>query len=213
MSNEGLVLYHHPFSRAATVVWMLEELGRPYTLRFVDLMKGQQKSTEHRALNPMGKVPVLVDGPTVITETSAIGLYLADRYALGRLAPALDAPERGAYLRWSVYPAAVIEPCAMAKGAKWEYRPGQAGFGTYDEMLATVDHAIGAGPWLLGEQFTMADVTFGATLRWMLRFDMIEKRPSFLAYVERISARPASLAADAKNAEVLKAQGIQAPGA
>lgn len=208
MSSEELVLYHHPFSRAATVVWMLEEVGRPYTLRFVDLMKGEQKSADHRALNAMGKVPVLLDGSVVVAETSAIGMYLADRYAPGCLAPALDAPERAAYLRWSVYGAAVIEPCAMAKAAKWEYRPANAGFGSYEEMLDTVEGAIGQGPWLLGDTFSMADVAFGATLRWLLGFGMLEKRPTFVAYADRLSARPATRAADAKNAEVAQAHGL-----
>jgi len=75
----SVVLYHHPFSRAAGVVWMLEELGIPYELRFVDIMQGGQKAAELLSLNPMGKLPILVDGDAVVTESAAIGLYLADR--------------------------------------------------------------------------------------------------------------------------------------
>ncbi len=77
-------LYHHPRSRAATVVWMLEECGVEYHLVPVDLMAGAQKSPEHLALNPMGKVPVLVDQGVAFSESAAIGVYLADRYASGR---------------------------------------------------------------------------------------------------------------------------------
>src|SRR6478672_4134926 len=106
----AITLYHHPFSRAAGVVWTLEEVGQPYELQFVDIRKNEQKSPEHLALNPMGKIPVLVDGDVVVTEAAAIALYLADRYAAGRLAPAVDDPRRGTYLRWSLFPAAVIEP-------------------------------------------------------------------------------------------------------
>src|SRR5262249_14362831 len=111
----AIVLYHHPFSRAANVVWMLEEVGAPYELRFVDLMKGAHKTPELLALNPMGKLPILTDGDAVVTESAAIGLYLADRYAYGRLAPKVDDPNRAAYLRWSFFAPSVVEPGAMAK--------------------------------------------------------------------------------------------------
>src|SRR4051794_24841156 len=76
-----IVLHHHPFSRAANTVWMLEEVGVEYELKFVDIMSGEQKKEDVTKLNPMGKLPLLVDGGTVVTESAAIGLYLADRYA------------------------------------------------------------------------------------------------------------------------------------
>lgn len=200
----SIVLFHHPRSRAATVVWMLEELGLPYELRHVELSKGEQKGAEHRALNPMGKVPVLVDGDAVVTETAAIGVYLADRYALGRLAPALDDPARGTYLRWCFTAPSVVEPGCMAHAAGWQYGPGQAGWGTWDELLETLEQGIGDGPWLLGERFTMADVILGATLRWMLMFGMMDKRPSFIAYVQRLDERPACQRAAARNAAIVE---------
>src|SRR5689334_1894141 len=131
----ALKLYHHPHSRAAGVVWTLEEVGQPYELVWVDIMKGEQKAGDVIALNPMGKIPVLVDGGTVVTEAAAISLYLADRYASGRLAPALDDPRRGSYLRWSVFSPSVIEPGSMAKTASWDFKPGQAGWGEYEAML------------------------------------------------------------------------------
>src|SRR5688572_10627624 len=99
----SIVLHHHPFSRASNVVWMLEEIGIEYELRFVDLMAGGHKAPELVAMNPMGKLPILVDGDVVVTESAAIGLYLADRYSLGRLAPKTDDPSRGTYLRWSLF--------------------------------------------------------------------------------------------------------------
>ena len=95
----AITLYHHPYSRAATVVWMLEELGQPYALEYVDLRAGAQKEEPHLHRNRMGKLPVLVDDGTPISETAAIGLYLADRYALGTLAPALDDPTSGSTFR------------------------------------------------------------------------------------------------------------------
>jgi glutathione S-transferase len=205
----SIVLYHHPFSRAATVVWMLEEVGVPYELRFVDLTKGQQKLPDIIALNPMGKLPILTDGPAVITESAAIGLYLADRYAAGRLAPALDDPRRGTYLRWSFFSPGVIEPGLMAKAAGWTYKEGQAGWGNHDAMLAAMQSALSKGDYLLGSEFSMADIIFGGTVRFMLTFKMLEPLPVFVSYAERLGARPALQRADARNAAVLEQHGIR----
>lgn len=209
MSNAELILYHHPFSRAATVLWMLEEVGTPYELRFVDLMKGEQKSAEFLALNPMGKVPVLIDKGTVVTETTAICLYLADRYAPGRLAPKLDQPERGAYLRWSVFVPAVIEPGLMAHANKWEFKAVQAGWGALDTMLDTMEKAIGQGSWLLGEQFSAADVIMGSMIRFGLRFQLLPVRPAFTHYAERLGERPAARRADDINANLIAEHGLK----
>ncbi|MBZ0119691.1 MAG: glutathione S-transferase family protein [Sandaracinaceae bacterium] len=204
----SLVLYHHPYSRAANVVWMLEEAGVAYDLRFVDIMKGAHKAPELVALNPMGKLPILTDGETVVTESAAIGLYVADRYAPGRLAPALDDPARATYLRWSLFAPSVIEPGSMAKAGGWQFKPSQAGWGTHEAMLGAMEAALKSPPYLLGERFTMADAIFGGTLLYMLRFDMIEKRPSFTAYAERLSARPALQRADEINARVRAEHGL-----
>ncbi|MBK6697178.1 MAG: glutathione S-transferase family protein [Myxococcales bacterium] len=204
----SIVLYHHPLTRAATVVWMLEEVEVPYELRFVDVPKGEQKSPEILSLNRMGKLPILTDGDAVLTEVAAIGVYLADRYASGRLAPRLDDPARGTFLRWSFFSPSVIEPCSLAKAAGWTYRDGQAGWGSYAAMLDTIEGAIEKG-FILGDTFSMADVIFGGTLRYMLMFKMIEPRPAFTAYAERLAARPALQRADARNAAVREAHGLK----
>ncbi len=202
-----IVLHHHPFTRAATVVWMLEELGVDYRLEHVDIMTGAHKTPAFLAKNEMGKLPVIEDGNVVVSETSAIGIYLADRYSPGTLAPALDDADRGRWLRWCVYPAAVIEPAAMAKAAKWEYRASNAGFGSFDDVVRTVHAAIGTDtdkPWLLGQRFTMADVIFGSTLRYMVRFKMFPTDDAVInAYVARLDAREACKRAEARNAAVI----------
>jgi glutathione S-transferase len=204
----SVTLYHHPFSRAATVVWMLEEVGVPYDLRFVDLKTGAHKAPEMLALNPMGKLPILTDGDAVVTEVAAIGLYLADRYAPGTLAPALHDPARGTYLRWSLFAPSVIEPGAMAKAAGWAFKEGQAGWGNHEAMLGAIESAIGDRDYLLGDTFSMADVIFGGTVRYMLTFKLLEPRPQFAAYVERLGARPALVRADERNAAVRKEHGL-----
>jgi len=208
----SITLFHHPFSRAANVVWMLEELGLDYELRYVDIMAGAQKDPAFLALNPMGKLPTLADGEgdnaVVLTESAAIGMYLADRYGSGTLAPALDDPARATYLRWSLFAPSVIEPCSYAHAAQWDYRPGSAGWGTWEAMLASCEAAIGDGPWLLGDRFTMADVIFGGTVGYMLQFKMFEERPSFTAYVERLNARPARKKSTEINGRIIAEKGL-----
>lgn len=201
-------LYHHPWSRAANVVWMLEEAGVDYALRWVDIQAGEQKTPELLRLNPMGKLPVLVDGATVVTESAAIALYLADRYAPGRLAPALDDPARGSYLRWTLFAPSVIEPAAAAQASGGNFNPGAVGWGTFQTMLDATETALGGGPFLLGERFTMADVVLGGTLRYLLMFNMVEPRAAFAAYVGRLDQRPAYQRSVARNTAVSAEHGL-----
>lgn len=199
----AIILHHHPFTRAAGIVWALEEVGLPYELRFVDLTKGEQKRADFLAKNPMGKLPVLEDGDVVVSEVAAIGMYLADRYAPGRLAPKLDAKPRARYLRACISGPSIIEPAALAKAAKWEYRPSNAGFGSFESMVDTVHELIGEGPFVLGAEFSMADVLFGTTVRYMTRFKMMEASTAISDYLERINARPAYKRSEEVNAKVI----------
>ncbi len=203
-----ITLFHHPFSRAAGVLWTLEEIGEPYQLRHVDLMKGEHKTEELVALNPMGKLPTLVDGEAVVTESAAIALYLADRYAPGRLAPKLDDPRRGTYFRWVLFSPSVIEPGAMAKAQGWEFRSSAAGWGDHAAMMKTIDHAVTGRDYLLGDMFSIADVVFGGTLRYMVQFKMLEASAPVKAYLDRLGARPALQRADARNAAITKEHGL-----
>jgi len=156
----------------------------------------------------MGKVPVLIDGDAVVTEAAAIALYLADRYANGRLAPKLDDPRRAAYFRWTLFAPSVIEPGSLAKASGWQYRPGQAGWGEHAAMLSAIESAVAGGPFLLGDMFSIADVVFGGTLRYMVRFGMLTASPAVAAYITRLDARPALQRADARNIEIAKAHGL-----
>jgi glutathione S-transferase len=205
----SIVLYHHPYSRASNAVWMLEEVGVPYELRFTDFTTGEHKKSAFLALNPMGKLPTIEDGDTVVTESAAIALYLADRYAYGRLAPKVDDPRRGPYYRWSFFAPSVIEPGAVAKSSGWAFRESNAGWGSHEAMLASMEKAVEGNAFLLGEMFSMADVVFGGTLRYMLTFKLLEPRPAFSAYVERISARPAAKRTEEINAKVREQHGLK----
>jgi glutathione S-transferase len=205
----SIILYHHPFTRAANVLWMLEEVGVPYELRHVNIAAGEQKKPELLTLNPMGKLPVLTEGDVVVTESAAIGLYLADRHAYGRLAPRVDEPARGAYLRWSFFAPSVIEPGSLAKAAGWQYRDGTAGWGSHAAMLAAIESALADRQFLLGDTFSMADVIFGGTLRYMIGFKMMEALPAFTAYTDRLAARPALQRATERNAAIAEEHGLK----
>jgi glutathione S-transferase len=206
----SVILYHHPFSRAAGALWLLVEVGVPYELRFVDTRQGEQKRPEFLSLNPMGKLPTLKDGNAVVTELAAIGLYLADRYAPGKLAPPLDDPRRGTYLRWSLFSPSVVEPGLMAKASGWKYTESAAGWGNYAAMIDAMKSAV-ARDYILGDTFSMADVIFGGTLRYMLRFKLLEPLPAFTTYAERLEQRPALQRADERNAAVVEERGLN-PG-
>lgn len=204
----SIVLYHHPMTRAANAVWMLEEVGAPYALHHVDVTAGEHKSPELVARNPMGKLPVLTDGEVVVTESAAIGLYLADRYSMGRLAPTPDDPARGTYLRWSLFAPSVIEPGSMAKLQGWDADARSAGWGAYDTMLEAMASALEDRRFILGDDFSMADVIFGGTIRYMLQFQMIPSLPVFQQYAQRLAERPALHRAKAKNEAVVRERGI-----
>ena len=205
----SICLYYHPYSRASGTLWALEEVGVPYELKVIDIMKGEQKSPNLLSKNPMGKLPTLTDGDVVVSEASAIALYLADRYAPGRLAPALDDPKRATYLRWAFFAPSVIEPAVMARNEGWTVKELAAGWGTYPAMMAATESAIADKQFVLGDQFSMADVVFGGTLRYMIDFKLIEPSPALLAYVERLNARAAYQRADARNTEMRQQLGLK----
>lgn len=204
----AITLYYHPFSRAANVLWMLEEVEVPYELRLVDLMKGEQKGPELLALNPMGKLPTLTDAGAVVTESAAIALYLGDRYSYGKLAPLVDDPLRAPYLRWSFFAPSVVEPNALARSAGWAYKESQAGWGGHAAMIAAMEGALAGRNFLLGDRFSMADCVFGGTLRFMLSVKMLEPTPTFTAYIERLVVRPALQRAEAKNSAMRDKLGL-----
>ncbi len=118
---------------------------------------------------------------------------------------------RGAatYLRWSLFAPSVIEPSAMAKmnGLGSKAQPSWLGRARGHARRHRVGHR--GRDFLLGDQFSMADIIFGGTVRYLLRFNMLEARPSFTAYSERLAARPALARADARNAAVIDERGLR----
>jgi glutathione S-transferase len=142
----------------------------------------------------MGKVPALTHGDTVVTEAAAICLYLADAFPQAGLAPAPTSPLRGPYYRWILFAAGPVEQVITNRSLGWEAPPerrGMVGYGSYEDVMTALEVALKDGPYILGETFSAADVYFGSALGWGTQFGSIEKRPSIMAYVERLMARPA----------------------
>jgi glutathione S-transferase len=204
-----LVFFHNPHSRAAMTRALLEELGANYELCVIDFRRNEQLSADYRVINPMGKVPAIRHDGVVVTETVAIYIYLADLYRDAGLAPALDDPQRGTYLRWLVFYAACIEPAVADKAMKREPGPRvQCPYGDFDSVLKTITEVIAHGPWLLGERFNAADVLWGNALRWITGFGMVEATPAIGQYIERVMTRPAQQRAQQADAELAKEMGL-----
>jgi glutathione S-transferase len=192
-----IVLHYAPRTRSFVALWLLEELGVPYRLASLDLSTGQHKRPEHLALNPMGKVPVVVDHGIPISELGAIAIYLADRYPAAQLAPAIDDPDRAAYLRWAFFASAIIEPALAEKFGKWEPRPRQHAWGSFAQMVEVATRGVGGSTYLLGDRFSAADVTVSGGLRYALLFGAIDKTGPIADYIGRVSQRPAFARASA----------------
>jgi glutathione S-transferase len=203
--SEEIVFYTNPMSRGRIVRWMLEEVGRPYGTEVVDYGT-TMKAPAYLAINPMGKVPAIRHRGVTVTECAAICAYLADAFPEAGLAPALDDPARGTYLRWMFFGAGPLEAAVTAKSLGWQVPPerqGMVGYGNFDQMVDALETAIEAGPFILGDRFSAADVYVGSQIGWGLQFKTLPERPTFAAYAARIQARPAAVrAAELDNALV-----------
>ncbi len=185
--------YFHPMSRGATTDWMLKELDAPHEQIVVDFMAGENNSPEYRAINPMGKVPTLVDGDAVVTEVAAICAYLADKFAEKGFAPPLNSTERARYYRYLFFPGTTLEPMfSVNQLGITDYEPQSVGWGDMERCMTTVESMTPETDWALGEHFTAADVVFGGTLDFSVQFGWVEQpSPKVAAYLKRIKARTA----------------------
>ena len=204
--DHQITLFYSPQTRATGARVLLEELKVPYDLHVLNMKAGEQRQPAYLAINPLGKVPaVRVDG-TLITEQGAIYLYLADLFPEKGLAPALSDPDRGAYVRWMFIYGSCFEPAVVDRYMKRE--PGSMNetlYASYESLIDLLEETLKQGPYLLGERFTAVDLLWGIALRWTTMFGLVEARPAFQAYMDRIgglasiqkvSAEDAAMAAE-----------------
>ena len=185
-------LYFSPKSRSFTALWLMEETGQPYERVLTDITTGAQKAPAYLAINPMGKVPGLQDGDVGLGEAAAICTYVAERYPEAKLAPPLGDPRRARYLYWLFFGPSCIEPAIIQIFTKIQVPSSTAGWGDATQVFDVLDQALQKGPWLLGEDFSAADIVIGSGLDVAVRrFKMVPTRPSFERYLDRCAARPA----------------------
>lgn len=191
---DAITFYTNPMSRGRIVRWMLEEVGRPYDTQVLDYGT-TMKAPEYLALNPMGKVPAIVCDGEVVTECAAICTFLADRFPEAGLAPGAKEAGRGTYLRWMFFAAGPLEAAVTARSMNLTPpadKAGTLGYGTFEDTIGALEGAVsGDGPWILGDRFSAADVYVGSQINWGLMFKTIPDRPAFVAYADRLRARPA----------------------
>ena len=185
-------LYYNPRSRAVVAKWMLDECGAEYEIVPIDLVKREQKTPEFLKINPAGKLPALTDADTKLFENAAICLYLGDEFPQARLAPALDAPERGRYLSLMVYSTSQLEP-AMGDSLLKQQHLQQRGWTDFETVKDVVEGELGDGPYLFGDWFTAADVMIGSMFIWKRLWNTGPDRPKLEAYVDRLLARPKAM--------------------
>jgi glutathione S-transferase len=204
MADE-LIFYTNPMSRGRIARWMLEETGAPYTTEILGF-ESSMKAPDYLAVNPMGKVPAIRHGKTVVTECAAICAYLAETFPEAGLAP--TAEERGSYYRWMFFAAGPLE-AATTNRALGFHTPADksrmAGYGSYADVMDTLEKAVSALPYIAGNRFTAADVYVGSHVGWGLSFGTFEKRQAFADYVGRVTDRAAYKRANMIDDEATKA--------
>ncbi len=198
--------YTNPMSRGQISRWALHEAGADYDTVAFDWAG---RPPELARLNPMNKVPVLVHHhgahDHIVTECAAINHYLAETHPQAGLLP--DAHEKASYYRWLFFAAGPLEQAVVARAMGWEVpegKSGMAGFGSFELTLDTLDQWLSANDFAAGARFTMADTYLGSQFVWGLRFGSIPERPSFRAYVTRVTARPAYAAANAIDQKLIE---------
>ena len=185
--------YSNPMSRGVTTQWMLMELGAEHEPVVVDFQAGETRTADYLAMNPMGKVPMLVDEGVVVTEVAAICTYLADKFVDKNMAPPLNSSQRGKYYRYLFFSGTTLEPMFTARQLGLEDDSSDStGWGDYERCLASIEAMTPASDWVLGDSFSAADVVFGGTLDFAVKFGwLIEPSAKVSEYIARLKARSA----------------------
>lgn len=193
-----ITLFHSAKTRSSRFIFLLEELGAPYEIHRIGRSDGaidKDPANPH----PHGKVPAILDDGAAVFESSAIALYLTDKYPQNGVGPQIGDPKRGAYLTWLAYYCGVLEPAWMMKFAQVDLPKTMPGWPPVDEAMAFTTKTLEAGPYLLGDTFSAADILAGTTFAMFMGGAMLPKTPLLEAYVERVVGRPAYARATAKD--------------
>ncbi len=190
-------LYEFGPTRSIRARWTLQELGVEFESVVVNLLRGDHRRPEFLALNPAGKLPVLVDGDLVLNESVAIVLYLADKYADRGLLPG-DVAGRGEVYRWLLFAATELEQplWRIARNTRLypeeRRQPSDVAIAgeEFHEMAAVLDARLRGRRFVAGENVTVADFVTAYTLDWANLTGLLGGFPGLVDYLERMYARP-----------------------
>lgn len=192
-------LYYVPKTRAMRPRWLLEELGVPYELVRMDSSKRETHTESYLRVNPLGHVPALDDGGTVLVESAAIIMHLADRFADKGLAPAPGSPERGRWYQWIIYAMATLEPQVGIVSDQGRLPPEERSEAAvqrakerFHHEAALAEQHLKDRQFAVGDQFSAADVVLGSVLGWARMLGLCDELPACTAYGKAMLARPAA---------------------
>ncbi|HEY1777670.1 MAG TPA: glutathione S-transferase family protein [Solirubrobacteraceae bacterium] len=194
-------LYYMPRTRSSRALWLLEESGAPYERTKV--APAERQSAEHLGRHPLGRVPALeLDDGTVMFESAAICLQLADLNPDAGLIGPLGSSERALAYQWVLFAMTELE----APLFRWirEIADGETESPSHErfaQAASALESALRGRDWLLGERFTVADVMCASVLGGAHSRELLGDWPGLSAYVERAEARPAYAAAAAISSE------------
>lgn len=193
-------LYHSPRSRSARVYWLLEELGLPFEIEAVTFTPESLKSPEYLQVHPLGRVPAIRDGDLTMFESGAIVEYILEKYGQGRLAPPPGTAEKGRFLQWLHFSEATTLPPLADIAQHTLFKPEAERLPSViedaqrrvNEVLGVFESALEEKPYLLGEEFSAADIMVGYALTLVKWFGLLtESHPNTVDYLQRLEERPA----------------------
>jgi len=198
-----ITLYHAPRSRSSRIIWLLEELGEPYKIELTSIVRGDGTGgaaapDSYARIHPLKKVPAIEHDGGIVYESAGIALYLTDAFPKAGIGPKVGDKKRADYLRWLFFYPSILEPVAAARFRGWDKDGQDTGFGKFEIVEETIAGGLEAGPYILGEKFSAADVLYGSVCQFF-KGNLFSARKCYDDYLERLTARPAYVRALAKD--------------
>ena len=197
-----ITLYHAPRSRSSRIIWLLEELGVPYKIELTSIVRGDSTGApapdSYTRIHPLKKVPAIEHDGAVVYESAGIVLYLTDAFPKAGIGPVVGDPKRADYVRWLFFYPSIHEPAAAARFRGWDKDQTPTGFGKFEDIEGTIARALEARPYILGEEFSAADILYCSTCQFF-KGNLFPARKCYDDYVARLTARSAYIRAIAKD--------------
>jgi glutathione S-transferase len=196
-----ITLYHAPRSRSSRIIWLLEELGEPYKIELTPIVYGNGQGAaapdSYARIHPLKKVPAIEHDGGIVYESAGIALYLTDAFPKAGIGPKVGDKKRADYVRWLFFYPSILEPVAAARFRGWD-KEQTTGFGKFETVEETIASALEAGPYILGDKFSAADILYCSTVQFF-KGGLFPARKCYDDYVDRLTARPAYIRGLAKD--------------